>query len=102
MKVKRTLKKSLSFLCSILILATSILSSLQTAFAAPASDLPEEMINSYILEALEYTGYKVQAQKDNGTLFQSGQYGPYAGAKAYLSGIGYSYVSTGTETTADM
>ena len=45
-----------------------------SVFAAPASDLPANMIDSPILRALEYTGYDVQAQKDDGTLYQSGSY----------------------------
>ena len=45
-----------------------------TVFAAPASDIPENMLDNSILRALEYTGYDVQKQKDNGTLYQYGYY----------------------------
>ena len=45
------------------------------AFAAVASDLPDNMADHAILRALEYTGYDVQKQKDDGTLYQSGSYG---------------------------
>ena len=45
------------------------------AFAAVASDLPDNMADHAILRALEYTGYDVQKQKNDGTLYQSGSYG---------------------------
>lgn len=59
------------------VLATIMLLSMVplSAMAAPASDLPDNMVDSPILSALEYTGYDVQKQKDNGTLYQSGSYG---------------------------
>lgn len=54
---------------SLLLVMAMLLSLLPMgAMAAPASDLPENMIDSPILRALEYTGYDVQKQKDNGTL----------------------------------
>ena len=45
-----------------------------SAFAAPAADVPESMRDNAILRALQYTGYNVQKQKDNGTLYQKGYY----------------------------
>ena len=71
-----------------------------TAFAAPASDIPKEMLDNVYLDALAYTGYGVQAQKNDGTIFK------VVGSKtpsSILSGIGYdySYVNRGTETVAD-
>ena len=35
-----------------------------TVFAAPASDIPDEMLDNVYLDALAYTGYQVQAQKN--------------------------------------
>lgn len=70
------------------------------AMAAPASDLPENMIDSPILRALEYTGYDVQKQKDNGTLYQSGHYGSSIPSDI-LSGINYGTSTSGKETVAD-
>ena len=68
--------------------------------AAPASDLPENMIDSPILRALEYTGYDVQQQKDDGTLYQSGSYGSRI-PSGILSGINYGTALSGKETVAD-
>lgn len=51
------------------------------------------MDNVY-LNALEYTGYKVQAQKNDGTIFKTYGYR----ATAYLSNISYGLVKYGTET----
>ena len=67
-------KRRLSFRCLSIILAVMmILSALPfTAFAAPSSDIPEEMLENSIIRALEYTGYDVQTQKNNGTIYQSG------------------------------
>ncbi len=70
------------------------------ALAAPASDLPENMIDSPILRALEYTGYDVQKQKDNGTLYQSGHYGSSI-PSGILSGMHYGTSTSGKETVAD-
>ena len=36
-----------------------------SVLAAPASDLPKNMVDHAILRALEYTGYDVQKQKDD-------------------------------------
>ena len=46
-----------------------------SAFAAPASDIPDKMLDNPIVRALAYTGYNVQKQKDNGTIYQTGHYG---------------------------
>lgn len=95
--MKKLSSKILSFvLASIILLCGLPL----TAMAAPASDLPENMIDSPILRALEYTGYDVQAQKDNGTLYQSGSYGSRI-PSGILSGINYGTSMSGKETVAD-
>lgn len=65
-------------------------------FAAPASDIPAEMLDNVFLDALEYTGYKVQAQRDDGTIFKKYS----GGATAYLSKISYGLNKYGTETVA--
>lgn len=70
------------------------------AFAAVASDLPNNMADHAILRALEYTGYDVQKQKDDGTLYQSGSYGSRTPA-AVLSDISYGTSTSGKETVAD-
>ena len=71
-----------------------------SAFAAPASDLPANMVDHSILRALEYTGYNVQQQKNDGTLYQSGSYGSRTPASV-LSNISYGTSPSGQETVAD-
>lgn len=71
-----------------------------SAFAAPASDLPANMVDHSILRALEYTGYDVQQQKNDGTLYQYGSYGSRAPASV-LSNISYGTSPSGQETVAD-
>ena len=65
-----------------------------TVFAAPASDIPDEMLDNVYLDALAYTGYQVQAQKNDGTIYKT--YGPRA--SAYGSDISYGLTKYGTET----
>lgn len=74
-----------------------------TAMAAPASDIPENMLDSSILRALEYTGYNVQKQKDNGTIFQRRYYGSSLASTApdILSDISYGLSMSGKEMVAD-
>lgn len=74
-----------------------------SAFAAPASDIPAELLDNPILRALEYTGYDVQAQKDKGTLYQSGHYGSQLlnNDPGILSDIHYGTSTSGRETVAD-
>ena len=65
-----------------------------TVFAAPASDIPDEMLDNVYLDALAYTGYQVQAQKNDGTIYKT--YG--SRASAYGSDISYGLTKYGTET----
>lgn len=89
--------KILSILLAIII----TLSALPlTAIAAPASDLPSNMKDSSILRALAYTGYNVQAQKNDGTLYQSSSYGKYA-PTSVRSKISYGTGLSGKETVAN-
>lgn len=70
------------------ILATiSVFSSIPvTVFAAPASDIPDEMLDNIYLDALAYTGYDVQELKDNGQIFK--KYGSMVD-DSILSNISY-------------
>lgn len=74
-----------------------------SAFAAPAADVPESMRDNAILRALQYTGYNVQKQKDNGTLYQKGYYASSLATKApdILSKISYGTALSGKETVAN-
>lgn len=71
-----------------------------TVFAAIPSDLPEELVYNNFMDALAYTGYDVQAQIDDGTIFKNvASLTP----SSVLSGIGYgtdSGSATGLETNA--
>ena len=94
-------KKSSARVMAMLLAVVLILSAFpMSAFAAVASDLPDEMADHAILRALEYTGYDVQKQKDDGTLYQSGSYGSRT-PTAILSGINYGTSTSGKETVTD-
>ncbi len=90
-KKTKTRSRFLS-LCLAMLMIVSIIPT--TVFAAPASDIPSKMLDNVYLDALEYTGYKVQAQKNDGTIFKT--YG--SRASAYDSNISYGLVKYGTET----
>ena len=89
--------KALSIVLAIVL---TVMALPMSAFAAPASDLPANMIDHAILRALEYTGYDVQKQKNDGTLYQSGSYGNKTPASV-LSNINYGTGLSGMETIAD-
>lgn len=95
--IKRFSKKALATLIAVILVITCLPLS---AMAAPASDLPANMIDSHILRALEYTGYDVQAQKDDGTLYQSGSYSSKTPASV-RSNIHYGTALSGKETVAN-
>lgn len=97
-----TAKKKISARVMAMLLAVVLILSAfpMSAFAAVASDLPDEMADHAILRALEYTGYDVQKQKDDGTLYQSGSYGSRT-PTAILSGINYGTSTSGKETVTD-
>ena len=71
-----------------------------SAFAAPASDISDEMLDNVYLDALAYTGYDVQELKDNGQIFK--KYGSMV-SDSILSNISYdsSFANEGTETVTD-
>jgi len=97
---KRLHTRLLSVFLALLLLMTAMPFSAITASAAPASDLPDNMVDSAILRALEYTGYDVQKQKNDGTLYQYGSYGSRT-PSAILSNITYNGTPSGQETVAD-
>ena len=95
-----TRKKLLSLLLALVMVLSAFPIS---AFAAPASDIPDKMLDNPIVRALAYTGYNVQKQKDNGTIYQTGHYGGALkrNAPSILSDIHYSTSLTGKETVSD-
>lgn len=95
--MKRRFPKIVSALLAVLMIVGMLPTS---AFAAAASDLPENMTNHSILRALEYTGYDVQQQINDGTLYQSGSYGSRT-PSSVLSDINYGTSTSGKETVAD-
>lgn len=92
--VKTKSKKLLSILLAVMMVFAAVPVSV---FAAPASDIPSEMLDNVYLDALAYTGYGVQKQKDAGTIFKK-----YGGSveSGVLSGITYDYACNGLETNA--
>ena len=69
-----------------------------TAMAAPASDIPTEMLDNVYLDALAYTGYDVQAQKNDGTIMKI--FGSAVPASV-RSDIGYGLGPSGLETVSN-
>ena len=61
-KKKLSFKKWLSMLLTAVMLVAALPIS---AFAAPASGIPANMLDNVYLDALANTGYNVQAQKDD-------------------------------------
>lgn len=97
MKIKKKFPKLMSALLAVVMMISALPMS---AFAAAASDLPANMTDHSILRALEYTGYDVQQQIKDGTLYQSGSYGSRT-PSSVLSNISYGTSTSGKETVAD-
>lgn len=93
-KKKLSFKKWLSMLLTAVMLVAALPIS---AFAAPASGIPANMLDNVYLDALAYTGYNVQAQKDDGTIFiKTGS----SVSASIRSGIGYGTGPSGFETNS--
>lgn len=95
------MKKTLKKLIAILLTVMTVIGILPlSVFAAPASDIPDEMLDNVYLDALAYTGYDVQGLKDNGQIFK--KYGSMV-ADSILSNISYDigFANEGTETVVD-
>ena len=93
-KKKFSFKKWLSMLLTAVMLVAALPIS---AFAAPASGIPANMLDNVYLDALAYTGYNVQAQKDDGTIFiKTGS----SVSASIRSGIGYGTGPSGLETNS--
>lgn len=89
-------------LLAVILATISVFSTIPvTVFAAPASDIPDEMLDNVYLDALAYTGYDVQSLKDNGQIFK--KYGSMV-ADSILSNISYDtgFANEGTETVVNV
>lgn len=95
--MQNKVKKIISIFLSILMVASVLPLSV---FAAPSSDVPDEMLDNVYLDALAYTGYDVQALKNNGQIFI--KYGSMV-SDSILSNISYdsSFANEGIETVTD-
>ena len=67
---------------------------------SPASSIPAEMLESYVLESMKYVGYKVDKHAKQGTLFLDAYSGPRT-PMSVRSGIRYGGGPTGMETVKD-
>lgn len=92
--MKKYSKRIISILLS-LVMIMGIFSTLVKA--APASDIPNEMLDNVFLDALAYTGFDVQAMKNNGTIYKT--YGNQVPA-SIRSNISYDIGPSGLETVA--
>lgn len=92
--MKKYRKRIVSILLS-LVMLMGIFSP--QVMAAPASDIPSEMLDNVFLDALAYTGFNVQAMKNNGTIFKT--YGNQIPA-SIRSNITYNTGPSGLETVA--
>ena len=92
---KKKGKKLISMLLAV-VMALSIMP--MSAFAAANSNIPDEMLDNVYLDALAYTGYNVQSQINDGTIYV--KYGSSVSASV-RSNITYDTTPSGLETVSD-
>ncbi len=68
--------------------------------AAAHPDLPEKMLESYVVDSMRYLGYKIDKQAKAGSLLQDYASGPRTPPK-YQTGITYNGTPNGTEKIKD-
>ena len=95
--MKQKFSKALAL---VICLIMTVMSLPMSAFAAVATDLPENMADHAILRALAYTGYNVEKQKSDGTLYKTNSISSRTPASV-LSKIHYGTSSSGFETVTD-
>lgn len=71
--------------------------SKKTSSKLPHADLPDEMLDSYVVDAMRYVGYKIDKQAKAGSLLQDYASGPRTPTR-YRSGISYGGGPDGQET----
>lgn len=69
MTKKMKIKSRFLSLCLAILMLISAFPT--TVFAAPASDIPDEMLDNVYLDALAYTGYKDSGAKGRRTIFKA-------------------------------
>lgn len=76
-----------------------IISIIVPPYVSAANNVPSNMLNNVFLNALEYTGYDVQKQISNGTIYRN--YGSSGTPNSVTSNIPYSLsaIASGLETT---
>lgn len=76
-----------------------IISIIVPPYVSAANNVPSNMLNNVFLNALEYTGYDVQRQISNGTIYRN--YGSSGTPNSVTSNIPYSIsaIASGLETT---
>ena len=95
--MKQKFSKALAL---VICLIMTVMSLPMSAFAAVATDLPENMADHAILRALAYTGYNVEKQKSDGTLYKTNSISSRTPASV-LSKIHYGTSTSGFETVTD-
>lgn len=76
-----------------------IISIIVPPYVSAANNVPSNMLNNVFLNALEYTGYDVQRQISNGTIYRN--YGSSGTPNSVTNNIPYSLsaIASGLETT---
>ena len=76
-----------------------IISIIVPPYVSAANNVPSNMLNNVFLNALEYTGYDVEKQISNGTIYKN--YGSSGTPNSVTSNIPYSLsaIASGLETT---
>ena len=77
--------------------AWSSKASIKTSSKLPHAELPDEMIDSYVVDAMRYVGYKIDKQAKEGSLLQDYASGPRTPVR-FRSGISYGGGPNGQET----
>lgn len=91
-------KKKSTKILSLLLAVTMILGAMpMSASAAANSDIPSDMLSNVYLDALAYTGYNVQSQINDGSIFV--KYGDSV-SSSVRSNISYDTTPSGLETVS--
>ena len=80
----KTMKRLLCMALALLTMVVSMPFTAAQVSAAPASTVPYYMLDNYVLDAMEYLGYDVSADKSNGTIFVEAGY-DYAAEIPYVN-----------------